>query len=192
MGPQATALVALMMTPWELALHLVSTFTPLHSRDLDAVLAIERDSFSVPWTREMFEAELLGNPFSRAVGAFGKMEAGPATQLLGYIGYWVVFEELRLMTLAVRWDCRRRGIASHLVRHALQEGMTQGTTRALLEVRACNHVGQQLYQTLGFRQYGRRQSYYTNPEEDAILMQLPLTEQFQQSPGYLDKGGAPC
>ena len=79
------------------------------------------------------------------------------------------------MNLAVRQDCRRLGIASHLVRHAIEEGSTRGTTRALLEVRASNLVAQKFYQNLGFRQYGCRRSYYTNPNEDAILMQLPLT-----------------
>ncbi len=149
---------------------------PFHSRDLDDVIAIEQESFSEPWTRAMFEAELRGNPFGRFLGAFRAGEESSAQPLLGYICYWMVFEELRLMNLAVRPDCRRQGIASGLVRHAMGEGMTHGTTRALLEVRAGNRVGRQLYETLGFRQYGSRRSYYTNPNEDAILMQLPLTK----------------
>ena len=149
---------------------------PFHSRDLDDILAIEQESFSEPWTRGMFEAELLGNPFGRFVGAFGKSEKSLPTQLLGYICYWVVFDELRLMNLAVRPDRRRQGIGSHLVRHAVQEGLTQGTTRALLEVRARNQAAQKLYHALRFQQYGRRRSYYTNPDEDAILMELQLTD----------------
>ena len=148
---------------------------PFQTRDLDDVLAIEQESFSEPWTRGMFEAELQGNPFGRFLGAFCPGEVASAKPLLGYICYWVVFEELRLMNLAVRPDCRCQGVASHLVRHAIEEGTAQGTTRALLEVRAGNRGGQQLYQALGFRQYGCRRSYYTNPNEDAILMQLLLT-----------------
>ena len=148
---------------------------PFQTRDLDDVLVIEQESFSEPWTRSMFEAELQGNPFGRFLGAFLSGEVSSPKPLIGYICYWVVFEELRLMTLAVRQDCRRLGIASRLVRHAIEEGVMQGTTRALLEVRAGNRVGQHLYQALGFRQYGCRRSYYTNPNEDAILMQLSLT-----------------
>lgn len=165
---------------------------PFHSRDLDDVLAIEQESFSEPWTRGMFEAELQGNPFGRFLGAFRTDEVSPAKPLLGYICYWVVFEELRLMNLAVRQNCRRQGIASHLVRHAIEEGSTQGTTRALLEVRAGNHVGQLLYQALGFRQYGCRRSYYTNPNEDAILMQLSLTNNIHPKDSLHDKGGVSC
>ena len=153
--------------------------SPFHARDLDDVLAIEQEAFSSPWTRTMFEAELQGNPFGRFLGAFCHGEGRPAKRLLGYICYWVVFDELRLMNLAVRPDCRRRGIASHLVRHALEEGMRQGAARALLEVRASNYLAQKLYGTFDFRQYGRRRSYYTNPDEDAILMQLRLARHVQ-------------
>lgn len=146
------------------------------SRDLDDVLAIERESFSSPWTRTMFEAELLENPFGRLVGAFSHSEPHLPAQLLGYICYWMVFDELRLMNLAVRSDCRRRGVGSQLVRHAVRKGLAQGTTRALLEVRACNQAAQAMYRALGFQQYGRRRSYYTNPSEDAILMELSFTD----------------
>ena len=178
MGPQETARgalkVATMVT--KTASRLEFHVHPFHSRDLDDVLAIEQESFSTPWTRGMFEAELSGNPFGRFQGAFCNDEVAAAKRLLGYICYWVVFDELRLMNLAVRPDCRRRGIAGHLVRHAVEDGITQGTTRVLLEVRASNHPAQKLYQHLGFRQYGRRRSYYTNPGEDAILMQLQLAK----------------
>ena len=165
---------------------------PFHSRDLDDVLAIEQESFSEPWTRAMFEVELRGNPFGRFLGAFCAGEESSAKPLLGYICYWMVFEELRLMNLAVRQDCRRQGIASYLVRHAIEEGITQGTTRALLEVRAGNRVGQVLYQALGFREYGCRRSYYTNPNEDAILMQLSLTNNIHPKDSFHDKGGVSC
>ncbi len=163
-----------------------------HSRDLDDVLAIEQESFSEPWTRAMFEVELRGNPFGRFLGAFRAGEESSAKPLLGYICYWMVFEELRLMNLAVRQDCRRQGIASYLVRHAIEEGITQGTTRALLEVRAGNRVGQVLYQALGFREYGCRRSYYTNPNEDAILMQLSLTNNIHPEDSFHEKGGVSC
>ena len=152
---------------------------PFHSRDLDDVLAIEQESFSSPWTRGMFEAELQGNSFGRFLGAFCNGEVPPAQRILGYICYWIVFDELRLMNLAVRPDCRRQGIASHLVRYAVEDGTNQGTARALLEVRASNFPSQKLYETLGFRQYGCRRSYYTNPDEDAILMQRQLGKHVQ-------------
>ena len=64
---------------------------PFQARDLDDVLAIELESFSEPWTRSMFKAELQGNPFGRFLGAFLSGEGPSAKPLIGYICYWVVF-----------------------------------------------------------------------------------------------------
>ena len=145
---------------------------PLVPSDLDDVLAIERASFAAPWNRTMFDCELLRNPFGRLYGALLDRPTGPGTTLLGYVCYWVVFDELRLMNLAVHPDHRRHGIARRLIRYALGDGLDQGTTRALLEVRASNTAARRFYHVLGFQQYGQRTAYYTNPSEDAILMQL--------------------
>ena len=138
-------------------------------RDVENILAIERESFSTPWTPAMFEAELRGNPFCRFLGAFRSGD-GAQAGLLGYVCYWVVFDELRLMNVAVRPKHRRRGIARHLLECALRDGRASGTTRALLEVRAGNDAACALYRALGFHPYSRRRAYYTNPDEDAILM----------------------
>lgn len=143
----------------------------LVSRDVQDIMAIERKSFATPWTQAMIEAELQGNPFSRFLGAFSP-SGGAQAELLGYLCYWVVFEEVRLMNVAVQPKNRRQGIARHLVQHALREGQAGGATRAFLEVRASNGAACALYQSLGFRQYSRRRAYYTNPDEDAILMRL--------------------
>ncbi len=138
-------------------------------RDLEGILAIERESFATPWTPAMFEAELRGNPFCRFLGAFvpgGEAHAG----LVGYVCYWAVFDELRLMNVAVRPKNRRQGIARRLMQCALRDGRASGTTRALLEVRAGHDAACALYRALGFHPYSRRRAYYTNPDEDAILM----------------------
>ena len=136
--------------------------------DLEAILEIEQASFSEPWTPKMIAAELEGNPFASFLVA--RQAEGGAIQ--GYICYWIVFEELRLMNLAVPFARRHRGIATALVRHALQDGCRQGGRRALLEVRASNIVALALYGKFGFQRVGRRTRYYANPVEDAILMEL--------------------
>jgi ribosomal-protein-alanine N-acetyltransferase len=143
--------------------------------DLDSLVRLEEQSFSAPWTRRMFETELTGNPFAqfwaaRVRGAGGEME------LVGYICFWVVFEELRVMNVAVAPPWRRQGIARELLHQALRHGQRQGARRALLEVRASNLAGIQLYQLAGFRVWGRRQGYYSHPTEDAILMGLDPIE----------------
>ncbi len=136
--------------------------------DLEAVLRIEQASFSAPWTRNMVAAELRGNPFSSFLVARKSLGA----EILGHICYWVLFEELRLMSLAVDPPARRQGIATRLVAHALSAGRAGGCQRAVLEVRSSNHPALRLYERFGFRQVAVRAGYYTQPIEDAVLMEL--------------------
>lgn len=142
------------------------------AQDLDRILRIEQESFSVPWTRKMFEVELNQNPFGHvyvARPAEGHEQEGG---FIGYVCFWVVFEEFRLMTLAVEPSARRRGFGRALLRHAMVLGRAQGATRAFLEVRASNAAALRLYAQEGFHQGAVRMRYYTNPVEDAVLMEL--------------------
>jgi len=139
---------------------------PAGPPDLDAIMRIEARSFTAPWTRRMYEIELNENPFARTLAA----RDGAA--LIGYVCAWVVFEELRLMTLAVSPERRRAGIASALVRAILAQGRDEGTRRAVLEVRAGNTAAIALYEQHGFRRHAIRHSYYSEPVEDAVLMEL--------------------
>lgn len=147
---------------------------PASGADLERLLWIEQRSFSTPWTRKMFEAELAGNPFSHLLTArpiLGAPAEDGAGEIVGYICFWVVFEELRLMNLAVEASVRRQGIATDLVRHALSVGGTRKAQCTQLEVRVSNVAARALYERLGFRQVAVRTRYYTGPIEDAILME---------------------
>ena len=139
---------------------------------LDEVLAIEQACFSAPWTRKMLAAELSGNQFAHFLVAKCPDPLSGSLAVAGYFCFWVVFEEVRLMNLAVLAPFRRQGVATKLVCTALQTGMERGATRAMLEVRVSNHEAQTLYHRLGFRQTARRARYYDNPEEDAVLMEM--------------------
>lgn len=140
---------------------------------LPDILQIEEACFSSPWTRKMLEAEFSGNRFARFLLAkrVAPGEAG-SSSIVGYLCFWVVFEELRLMNLAVTESMRHKGIARALVTEALEAGMAESAIRALLEVRASNHAAHALYRSLGFRAVTTRPAYYTNPIEDAVLMEL--------------------
>jgi len=144
---------------------------------LDAIMRIEESSFSAPWTRRMFEVELTDNPFARLLTAHienpDQLPARSRT-LVGYVCFWVVFEELRMMNLAVAPHVRHRGIGRWLLQQALAMGHAQSARRALLEARASNHPAVALYEYAGFSRSGVRTKYYTNPIEDAVLMELEL------------------
>lgn len=162
---------------------------------LPDILHIEEACFSAPWTRKMLEAELSGNPFAHFLLAkqVTSGESG-SPSIIGYLCFWVVFEEVRLMNLAVIESMRHKGIARTLVSRALEIGAAQTAVRALLEVRASNHAAHALYRSLGFRDVSTRPTYYSNPLEDALLMELDpirsesvrLTEKVVHEGGRLD------
>jgi ribosomal-protein-alanine N-acetyltransferase len=156
--------------------NLCLSIKPAESSHLEQILNIERETFSTPWTRGMFEVELKENPFSRLFVAMPIDDQGATKEIIGYLCYWVVFEELRLLNLAVRPLWRRQGVARRFVQYALHNARIQGVECALLEVRASNKAAQSLYGCLGFRKYGIRDGYYMNPDEDAILMRLEPLE----------------
>jgi len=142
------------------------------AQDLERLLRIEEESFSGPWTRKMFEVELEGNPFSYLFAARSIYDGEASGGIVGYVCFWVVFNEVRVMTLAVEPSVRRQGIASELVQFMLTFGRAQGAVRAILEVRASNLAARGLYEQMGFRQTAVRTKYYANPTEDAILMEM--------------------
>jgi len=166
---------------------------PMQEGDLDEVLALEQRSFNEPWSRKMFLGELHGNTFATNLvlrtGGAGFGEGVGAGALLGYIMFWVVFEELHLMNLAVLPEVRRRGLGTALVRHALMAA--HGARMALLEVRASNTAALALYRKLGFAQKSLRKGYYVHPCEDAVIMMRELLEKgghtmLSEDPAILD------
>jgi len=134
--------------------------------DLDDVMEIEHASFSLPWSRWMFEKELMDRKHSQF------FVARSGDEIAGYIGFWLVLEEVHIVTIAVRSDYRRRGIGSILMLEALNEALRLGAERATLEVRVTNLPAQDLYKKLGFITVAIRKRFYSDTGEDAYVMWL--------------------
>jgi ribosomal-protein-alanine N-acetyltransferase len=133
--------------------------------EIDAILAIEEASFTNPWTREMYLAELQNEGIS-----FFYLARGPELQTIGFCSVWRVLDELHINNLAVLPAYRRAGIGSALLTHVLDEGTRMGARRATLEVRRSNEAARQLYERFGFSVVGVRQGYYSNPVEAALVL----------------------
>jgi ribosomal-protein-alanine N-acetyltransferase len=152
-----------------------ATIIPAEAADLDRIVEIALASFTSPWTRQMFEVELSGNPFASLLTARIQKRAlhdASRSAIAGYLCYWLVFEELRIMDVAVDPPARRRGLAGMLIRQALRSARESGARRAVLEVRESNVPARTLYERVGFRLVTRRTNYYNHPVEDAILMEM--------------------
>jgi len=77
-------------------------------------------------------------------------------------------EESEILNLAVDPSCRRRGIGGALLRRALEVSASQW----FLEVRESNSGAIAFYRSLGFEAVGRRENYYSDPPESAIVMRI--------------------
>lgn len=147
---------------------------PATSEMLPEILSLEEACFSSPWTRTMLEAELMGNQFAHFFVAMRETPLSGEVEraIVGYHCFWIVFEELRLMNLAVHKSMRRQGVGTALASEAFRVALDQAATRAVLEVRSSNEPACLLYRQMGFIQIGTRPRYYSNPIEDAVLMEL--------------------
>jgi ribosomal-protein-alanine N-acetyltransferase len=144
------------------------TPAPMAVTDLDQVLDIERASFPTPWTRAAFCYEIEQNKVARCTAM--RTPSG----VVGYLCFWEIGHEIHITNLAVRPDWRRRGVARRLLATALVEGVARGVTLAFLEVRPSNTRALALYESLGFQVIGRRNGYYFDTGEDALVMEARL------------------
>ncbi len=141
----------------------------MRPEDLDEVMEIEQYSFPTPWTRTVYENDLKRNPNSRFFVARSDDEG---SELLGYIGNWVIEDECHVGTIASKREFRGQGIAEALLIYAARASLAEGVTYIILEVRENNFAAINLYKKLGFKQVGLRRRYYRDTGEDALLLTL--------------------
>ena len=133
--------------------------------DLDGVLAVESESFTNPWTREMYAWELQ----NRSVCHIYVVRMADRA-VAGFCAFWLVFDEIHINNVAILPEFRGMGIGTTLLHHVLAEATRLGAKRATLEVRASNSAARRLYERLGFYVAATRRNYYTNPVEDAMIL----------------------
>lgn len=135
--------------------------------DIQAIVQIERMSFSTPWSETSFFNEIYKNK------ALAKVAVSDGV-IAGYVCAEHILDEGHILDLAVRPDYRGMGIASLLVRNTIKEMKARGCRVLYLEARASNSAAKRLYQGLGFKVVSTRKGYYTAPVEDAVLMERDL------------------
>lgn len=138
--------------------------------DIDQVLVIEQESFSQPWSKNLFLSEFRSPLISTLLVSLADDPA--MRRVTGYIVYWQVEDEMHILNLAVAPGWRKQGIGRELVLAALRLAQKKGAARAFLEVRASNRDAQKLYSSLGFTGTFIRRDYYDLPVEDAVVMTL--------------------
>lgn len=144
-------------------------------KDLEPVLSIEKVSFPTAWTRSMFQQELELS-FSRHYIISQANDAG-RREIIGYIIFWIIQDEVQLQRIAVKKDLRGQGIGGLLIREMIRICMLEGVVKGSLEVRATNESALFLYKNFGFVVAGIRKGYYTDTREDALIMSFDIKRQ---------------
>ncbi|CDQ41455.1 ribosomal protein S18-alanine N-acetyltransferase [Virgibacillus salexigens] len=137
--------------------------------DIDAVIEVERTSFSTSWTKDIFYQEISDNPYAH----YFVMELDK--KIIGYIGTWIVLDDAQITNLAIQPIYRGKSLGEKLFHYTMQYAIIRGVSRLSLEVRESNTIAQNLYQKFGLVPGGLRKNYYTDNQEDAIVMWVNLS-----------------
>jgi ribosomal-protein-alanine N-acetyltransferase len=132
--------------------------------DIAEVQAIERASFTTPWPPQAYRSELETNRLA------SYLVARIAGGIVGYAGIWLMVDEAHITTFAVHPGWRRRRIGERLLLTVLDVAIDRGAREATLEVRLSNLPARRLYEKYGFRPVGLRPRYYSDDNEDALIM----------------------
>lgn len=138
------------------------TITKMTAADVEAVAALEAETFSMPWSSQSFTDILYREDVLFLVA---KDES-----LLGYAGVYCTADEGEITNVAVASDARRRGVARALIEELTARLKRRGIDRIVLEVRVSNEPAIRLYEQTGFQTVGTRKNFYEKPIEDAYVM----------------------
>ena len=139
---------------------------PMTEEDISPIMSIEERSYGTHhWSEDSFKMELknkLGNYFC---ACDEKTE-----EILGYCGYWLIFDEAHITTIAVNPEKRKSGTGELLLQTMIKHGYEEKAKWFTLEVRASNLPAISLYKKYGFDSLGVRKNYYHDNNEDALIM----------------------
>ena len=130
---------------------------------LPAVSELEALTFRHPWS-ETALCHLLTGPNFGVVALDGD-------RVIAYVGLAAALDEGEITNVATHPAYRRRGAARAVLLRLLDEAKARGLGRLTLEVRESNTAAQALYASLGFTPCGTRKGFYTNPHEDALILE---------------------
>ncbi|HEV3153778.1 MAG TPA: ribosomal protein S18-alanine N-acetyltransferase [Candidatus Baltobacteraceae bacterium] len=140
------------------------TIESMSDADVKDVLRIEQQSFSTTWPSNAFYQELHENKLAHYY--VGRVN----NRVVAYGGIWVILEDSHITTIAVAPDCRGRKYGELLLLHLLDQAMSRGASWMTLEVRESNAVAQALYRKYGFTTVSTRKGYYSDNNENALVM----------------------
>lgn len=136
--------------------------------DIDGIMEVDGDCFSIPWSRESFMMELESSLSTYVVAV--------SDEVVGYGGFYMVLDQVEITNIAVISKLRGKGIGKSILEALIKLAVVGGGKVVNLDVRASNEAAKALYYSYGFKLVGMRRGYYQKPDEDALLLTLSLEE----------------
>lgn len=143
---------------------------PMTIDDLDEIIRLENSCFATPWSKEAFEKEIVSNQLANYLVIIHDGE------IAGYCGVWYIIDEGHITNIAISPKQRRKGLGKLLVEEMIRKASLHGIEHMTLEVRKSNQPAIGLYETIGFEVAGVRPKYYTDNQEDALIMWMNLID----------------
>ena len=135
----------------------------MRKEHVEQIAEIEREAFSVPWSRDALLVECeneLAHFYAALIGE----------KVVGYFGLHIIINEGYITNIAVGKSHRGQGVAKALMQKMLEISSQHNLCFLTLEVRQSNHPAISLYRRFGFSPEGLRKNFYTSPAEDAVIM----------------------
>ncbi len=157
------------------------TVRKMSLEDIDGVMVVDRDCFSIPWSRESFVMGLESSlsTYVVAVDIPDVVESDTDADdsvVVGYGGFYMVLDQVEITNIAVLGKRRGQGIGKSILEALIKLAVIGGGKVVNLDVRASNEAAKVLYYSYGFKLVGSRKGYYQKPDEDALLLSLDLEE----------------
>jgi len=138
--------------------------------DLSALRALAAAVAEAPhWTDAQWAASIGDGDGDKVV-----LLAEEHGRVVGFLAASLVHDVVSFDSIVVAERARRQGIGRLLLAALRRYAAERGGALIELEVRESNARARGFYAALGFREVGRRRRYYSDPQEDAILLTATL------------------
>jgi len=136
--------------------------------DVPAIMEIEKQVYTHPWTRGIF-LDCMRVGYNCWVYIDGD-------DLVAYGLVSVAVNEAHILNICVSPDMQRRGLGKLMLYKLMQLAAERDGHSIFLEVRESNAIAQKLYDQEGFNRIGLRKNYYPADDgrEDALVFAKEL------------------
>lgn len=144
--------------------------------DIDRIVDIERSWHHLShWSIDSYYRLLKDDDFTSSFVAEIDDEAA-GTSIVGFVIFHIVADAAEIYNIAVESGYARSGIGKQLMKVAIEESGRKKAGKVVLEVRKSNDPAINFYLGFDFTIVGERKNYYSNPIEDAYVMEYHISD----------------